>query len=470
MATQKGVQDYLEKHKISALFEDLMSRLVHTLPSEPVPYLIKILQRFEEKAKKQIKETTKPRPPTAKTIKSPATPTEAKRSRPTVVRTISSGTSEWTMLQTLPGMGEDRGYDRPWVQNMKKITRSPDSSVEDVPRARKPKRTETKVSPDVEKQFKPKERSKSSAKLTANSELWAVEGEESASRMPAPSDQPRPTSQQQEETLMKEELSTKSLGRKVSREERTSKEESVQEVVVEQRRARPGKKAKEHKKELAELVAKQREVETLTYLDTGEEDPAPDEGGFEEATDVLEDADELMDEGISNVKSTGQKVKKKKSSKSQDSQVKVTMCSTCARVIKGDGSSEIRGSGYRAFSSIESSVSSSFVVSGSHAGLMSDDDFESASQVSGPRQPVWESEGEDAASATQRTVHDGTSELFQTGGRGASHLPPSFTSATRHQAWGEGSDVGDDRTVTRTETLTPRGHTWQRSDDEDSSV
>lgn len=55
----------------------------------------------------------------------------------------------------------------------------------------------------------------------------------------------------------------------------------------EQRRARPGKKAKEHKKELAELVAKQREVETLTYLDTGEEDTAPDEGGFEEATDVL---------------------------------------------------------------------------------------------------------------------------------------------------------------------------------------
>lgn len=48
--------------------------------------------------------------------------------------------------------------------------------------------------------------------------------------MPAESDQPRPTSQQQEEILMKEELSTKILGRKVSREEKIVKEE--QETVV----------------------------------------------------------------------------------------------------------------------------------------------------------------------------------------------------------------------------------------------
>lgn len=48
--------------------------------------------------------------------------------------------------------------------------------------------------------------------------------------MPAESDQPRPTSQQQEETLMKEELSTKTLGRKTSQEEKTDKEE--QETAV----------------------------------------------------------------------------------------------------------------------------------------------------------------------------------------------------------------------------------------------
>ncbi|XP_071854359.1 uncharacterized protein [Apostichopus japonicus] len=412
MAAQKGVQDYLEKHKISALFEDLMSKLVNTLPSEPVPYLIKILQKFEEKAKKQHpKEPSKPRTPVVVKTKSPsATPTEAKRSRPTVVRTISSGTSEWTVLPTLANMGEDRGYERPWVQNMKKISRSPDSSVEDAPRVRKPKRAESKQSldndtPPNQQQRQPK---KSNAKLTANSELWAVEGEESASRMPAESDQPRPTSQQQEETLMKEELSTKTLGRKTSQEEKTDKEE--QETAVEQRKARPGQKSKEHKKELAELVASQREVETLTFLDTGEDEGDVIDPVVEEATDIYEDADELMDEGLGNVKSSGQKVKKKKMSKGPD--VKVTMCNTCARVIKGDGSSDVRSFG--GFTSIESSSGGSGFGAapgsqrgGGGGGLMSDDDFESASQVSGPRQPVWESEGEDGASVTQRSVHEG---------------------------------------------------------------
>ncbi|XP_071854358.1 uncharacterized protein [Apostichopus japonicus] len=436
MAAQKGVQDYLEKHKISALFEDLMSKLVNTLPSEPVPYLIKILQKFEEKAKKQHpKEPSKPRTPVVVKTKSPsATPTEAKRSRPTVVRTISSGTSEWTVLPM-----------------------------------RKPKRAESKQSldndtPPNQQQRQPK---KSNAKLTANSELWAVEGEESASRMPAESDQPRPTSQQQEETLMKEELSTKTLGRKTSQEEKTDKEE--QETAVEQRKARPGQKSKEHKKELAELVASQREVETLTFLDTGEDEGDVIDPVVEEATDIYEDADELMDEGLGNVKSSGQKVKKKKMSKGPD--VKVTMCNTCARVIKGDGSSDVRSFG--GFTSIESSSGGSGFGAapgsqrgGGGGGLMSDDDFESASQVSGPRQPVWESEGEDGASVTQRSVHDGTSELFQMGARGRPGM--------RQQAWMEGADVGNDRQVatpTASESSMPRGHTWHaRSDDDDSSV
>lgn len=467
MATQKGVQDYLEKHKISALFEDLMSKLVNTLPSEPVPYLIKILQKFEEKTKKQhSKDVGKARTPVKP--KSPATPTEPKRSRPTVVRTMSSGTSEWAVLPTLPGMGEDRGYERPWVQNMKKITRSPDSSVEDAPRVRKPKRAEAKQAGDGDKPPTPQGRPKKShAKLTANSELWAVEGEESASRMPAESDQPRPTSQQQEEILMKEELSTKILGRKVSREEKIVKEE--QETVVEQRKAKPGQKSKEHKRELAELVASQREVETLTFLDTGEDEGNVMDPVVEEATDIFEDADDLMDEGLSSAKSSGQKVKKKKSS--QGAAVKVTMCNTCARVIKGDGSSDVRSFG--AFTSLESSSSSEMkhssyrtATGGQHGGLMSDDDFESASQVSGPRQPVWESESEDSAAGTQRTAHDGTSELFQMGGRG-----PSSSGVMRQQAWMEGEAVGDTRQVSsRSRSSMPRSHTWQtRSDDEDST-
>lgn len=54
----------------------------------------------------------------------------------------------------------------------------------------------------------------------------------------------------------------------------------------EQRKARPGQKSKEHKKELAELVASQREVETLTFLDTGEDEGDVIDPVVEEATDI----------------------------------------------------------------------------------------------------------------------------------------------------------------------------------------
>ena len=44
--------------------------------------------------------------------------------------------------------------------------------------------------------------------------------------------------------------------------------------------------AKKHKEDLAALVEAQRKVETLGYLDSGETTDK-DQGGYEEATDVL---------------------------------------------------------------------------------------------------------------------------------------------------------------------------------------
>ncbi|XP_022088880.1 uncharacterized protein C8orf34-like isoform X2 [Acanthaster planci] len=107
MSSQQRVQTYLDKHRISALFEDLMARLIKHLPNDPVPYLIKVLQRFDEKT---------PKPP------------DLSSSLPTTKKPVDSGTkskttSGWTSASepALTGMGEDRGYDRPWINNMKKL-------------------------------------------------------------------------------------------------------------------------------------------------------------------------------------------------------------------------------------------------------------------------------------------------------------------------------------------------------------
>ena len=54
-----------------------------------------------------------------------------------------------------------------------------------------------------------------------------------------------------------------------------------------ERRQKPGAKAKKHKQQLAEMAAAQLKVETLGYLDSGEEPTDPDQAGYEEAMDLL---------------------------------------------------------------------------------------------------------------------------------------------------------------------------------------
>ena len=54
-----------------------------------------------------------------------------------------------------------------------------------------------------------------------------------------------------------------------------------------ERRQKPGNKAKKHKQELAQMVEAQRQVESLGYVDTGDDAGDPDSGGYEEAADMF---------------------------------------------------------------------------------------------------------------------------------------------------------------------------------------
>eukprot|EP00118_Oscarella_pearsei_P009296 m.52938 g.52938 ORF g.52938 m.52938 type:complete len:440 (+) comp34238_c0_seq3:31-1350(+) len=46
----RRVQAYLEKHKVSQLFEDLMAKVIHDMPSSPISYVIRVLQKKETRA------------------------------------------------------------------------------------------------------------------------------------------------------------------------------------------------------------------------------------------------------------------------------------------------------------------------------------------------------------------------------------------------------------------------------------
>lgn len=46
------VQEYLDKHKINALFEDMRAKLIKNLPSDPLTYLINVLKAIQERKKR----------------------------------------------------------------------------------------------------------------------------------------------------------------------------------------------------------------------------------------------------------------------------------------------------------------------------------------------------------------------------------------------------------------------------------
>ncbi|XP_033640391.1 uncharacterized protein C8orf34 homolog isoform X3 [Asterias rubens] len=472
MASQQRVQTYLEKHRISALFEDLMARVMKHLPNEPIPYIIKILQRFEEKSK----------------------PSEPKPSStmPAVKRTPGG----WAAASdpALPGMGEDRGYNRPWTANMKKSKGSMEQDDQAVRKSKKEwdsskKRTTPTSDTDVEHLFK-KGAEKKSAKQ------WAVSDDENSS--PPPRRTGPSAAEEQENQLLKEEMSAAKLQRKYCKDEKTNKAAPSSQELTE-RRQKPGAKAKKHKQQLAEMAAAQLKVETLGYLDSGEEPTDPDQAGYEEAMDLLEDADELAFEGVTNTKRTGHKVSKvssrflgvlmsmRRRPPPPDPEVKVAMCSKCARLIGGgggDSSTVGGGDGYGKYATLDSM---SDVTSGEYGGTFnspptaSDDDFESASQVVGPRHPVWV-EPENGSSGPSNTglkstmVHDSSRELFSSTSRGAGNQSSSTYRAQTSlvgQAWDtktyrSQTEVSTHRVV-HTDSLKDLGRSWQQpSSDEDS--
>ncbi|XP_030829705.1 uncharacterized protein C8orf34 homolog isoform X5 [Strongylocentrotus purpuratus] len=489
MAGPQKVQNYLDRHRISALFEDLMARLIKNTPQEPVPYLIKILQKFDEKSKKPFQENplapkTKPLTPgLSKTqriqSKNPLTKsTSSLRKDPLSKSTgqLSRSTSNlakepsgakggspsspgyaWQPgtaprgadrghQRPLPSnamkdkhatgkFGVDRGYERPWIANMRKIKYE-------------------------------------QAQLKA-SQAW-VDMDPQPYQPPPP--KPYQPPDQVEEAFLKEELSADKLMKQYEKESSKNDSAASDKQKVEQRRAKPDQKAKKHKEELAALVEAQRKVETLGYLDSGGETGDPDQGGYEEATDVLEDASDLMDEGVANVKSTGKKVRRRPPPAPQ---VKVGVCSRCANVQGGgDGGSTVAGfaQGYGAYASIDSS---------SEVSHSSSSDFESASQVSGPRPMAWEGTTDDVKSTrpgtTRSMTHDQASELFhqsssqyRSGGAegSSSYRVESSREVRSSQRWETSSHTSEvERRLTGTESLLERGRSWaQPGSDDDSSV
>uniref|UniRef100_W5M9M2 Chromosome 8 open reading frame 34 n=1 Tax=Lepisosteus oculatus TaxID=7918 RepID=W5M9M2_LEPOC len=109
---------------------------------------------------------------------------------------------------------------------------------------------------------------------------------------------------------------------------------------------------------------------------------------------LTEDLDDLRMEGVTSLAPSGSKFSQGRSSYCPEPQARVTLniCSRCAR-LQGDSLLEARDEDLHTAQSPEQAVPEIVCpLPGAETLMEEDEEFESASQVTGPRQPVWDSE------------------------------------------------------------------------------
>ncbi|XP_070533670.1 uncharacterized protein C8orf34 homolog isoform X2 [Ptychodera flava] len=401
MATQHRVQAYLEKHQIGALFEDLMARLIQNTPEEPIPYLIKVLQRKDDKTKRPYQENplaTRSRPPSGSSKKSGSVTRsyeDLPRSKTSsdVLRRSTGGAAQWAATDPMGVSKGDRGYDKPWATNMKRSKPSTqtstsshskfpmDDSENARPAGRRTKKPEwdhhTKMTTqNFDEMFEATKRSGASKSGWGSQEqdedlLYTSSGYRGVQRQPV---------RAEEDALAGELVLPKYRPKQEDEGYSTSSS-------VASRHEKPDKKAKSHKKELEKYI-KSRQKQQTQILAGDDDDDADDE-----AIDLLENLDDLRSEGVTKVKSSGNKVSKSFHHGKSEPQVRVSICARCAKIMGGRPSERAPSEygpagGYGELPDYDE-LASDYTGAGHFAPVVDDDEFESVSQVHSPRRPVW---------------------------------------------------------------------------------
>ncbi|CAH1248048.1 C8orf34 [Branchiostoma lanceolatum] len=350
---QLKIQAYLEKNKISALFEEMMSKLIQEQPEEPLPYLSRMLDRKWEKIRPKRENS----PARMRTAPSPSA----------LRKSMPAGASTWAG-NSEGAVTKDREYDRPWLTNAKRSRSKGRSGMEGQDNIRPEKKEKAGWNPNTQKVptgdfdelfkltkgSKGMKGSKSVDFAMLQDQLGKDLDESLRHSQPIYYGQPRDQALREEDSLSSELKAPMSS---------RSGEEETSSVDLDLRTVKPHQQALQHKRQL-EAIVKQKE----TASDSGLEEPEDDEE-YEEGLELLENEDDLAKEGVTNVVQSGHKISSSlRRPPTPEPQVKVTICGRCARLLSEDTS----------------------VVPWNPP--LTDDEFESVSQVEGPRAPVWYAE------------------------------------------------------------------------------
>ncbi|XP_065940730.1 uncharacterized protein C8orf34 isoform X3 [Magallana gigas] len=376
MASPQKMQQYMDRHRIGPLFENLMNKVLHDQPDDPLIYLIKALH------KKAGLEMPRDLRPSGVRRGSPERMVRSKSPEMSKKPSQTWGSST---------MDVERSYDKPWLSSSKKVkAKSEDFSASKQGRKqpKQPWNVDTKVGktsfddlfdehPEEAKVVTKKKEGTTDARQTWGSMGLGEDGEvftSGAYRGPR-------THLSDDDPLAGELMNSKT-----DDTEETEDTNVVSSGHVRGRRV----DAKKHRKELEKLIKESDQKAGDSGYDDGLEEE-------DDAIELLEDANDLLNEGVTKVPKSGYKLSRLLQQRQEDANIKLNINlyagAEPAESYVGDvnyKSSKIDD----LFDSDEERPATGMSGFRSSPGD-SDEEFESVSQVTGPRRPVW-NVGEDS--------------------------------------------------------------------------
>lgn len=502
MMAARQVTAYLDRHRIGALFEDLMAKVIKDTPEEPIAYLIKVLKKMcpdGQPTKYDVPRSSLPPSGSTKFTRSMGL-----NGTPISQHLVDEGQSvlakSWAGPDShnqgskyrLSGSSKaGRDYPRPWLSGCKPTGKSVEGKDNLRPQARTAHSQSTNERPpwngktvvpthDFDEWFNMQH--KQTKATNENSQQF--QGTQSRGRngeKEVPVERPAIYNRQgssashgiDHDDNLEEELYE---GKDFREEGKSMSSVISHESVYRSRKQNARHAAEEHRRQLRSLLLSKRPTDAGVN-GFNKTDDLQDDG-----TELLENEDELEYEGVSNLNRIGTKLSKsnRQGSSTADS-VRVSICARCAKIISGQPSENK--------SEVGSVYSTSEV----------DDNFESVSQVgsvTGLNRPtLWPSgfdsesdssprKGQHMLQSTNRTLVKGK-HMFRgsslTDGYRDSSRPPSASSSRtdlvysnkQQRSWNfDGYSSENDTEVSYDQATPPEfgeSRPWQRNQLESGS-
>ncbi|KAM4606107.1 uncharacterized protein C8orf34 homolog [Polymixia lowei] len=394
---QSRIQSYLEKNKIGPLFEELMTKLITETPDHPIPFLIDHLQTKQGSPGK-------------------------------LQRTLSGSAALWAQSSTESKNTdrEYRNYEKPWQIHPKKPKKSksdlavssispPSPESKSLPRSIEYPSWEWRESRDFDELNHILQESKKLGKALENLSRSIAITDELDQNLGGYSSVLRPrvvgewVGREEEEDPLAAEMLQPPVPRAKTEVWGSGDSSPAGSLKMETKSKGLKEQQQHHKKLLAAMLSQDSFDSVHSPAPSVTEEEIEDE---DDAMELLEDLDDLRMEGVTGLAPSGSKFSQGRSSYHPEPQAKVTLniCSRCAR-LQGDSLSDSRAEEEHRPHVTEQAVpdiscelhhtipigvrlpkDSHGPLPGVDTAAVRGQECEAPSQVSAPRQAVWEAD------------------------------------------------------------------------------